>query len=49
MSLWEKGEEKSRSAEMHKFLEKGVSLRNGVSSRSSFRCFLVGYRLGFLF
>ena len=48
MALWVKQEEECRSAKMYEFLESGVSLRNGVSSRSSFRCFLVGYQLGFL-
>ena len=49
MALWVKQEEECRSAKMYEFLESGVSLRSGVSSRSSFRCFLVGYQLGFLF
>ena len=49
MSLWVKEEEKCHSAEMYDFLENGVSLCNGVSSWSSFLCFLVGYQWGFLF
>ena len=49
MALWVKQEEKCRSAKMYEFLESGVSIRNGVSSRSSFRCFLAGYQLVFLF
>ena len=43
MALWVKQEEKCRSAKMYEFLESGVSLRNGVSSWSSFRCFLISW------